>query len=1000
MLRLVLGALRRRVAQSVAVLVLTTLLCAVAAAGPQFVAAAAARTAAADLASAPPAQRLLSVRRSIPPDGDPAAALAAFRTEVEGLLPLRDAEPVLGLRQPFTVSTGGFGRTVPVAYRDGVCDRLRITGACPAQGSEVLLSRRASATLGIGAGQDLMVRTQPSAPELPLRVTGTYELLDPGGVYWADPLFGPGRIEAGEETLDPVFAARDTFAGVRFNGATAVYTTLVPPRLAAGPGSFADSLAETGYTLRSAGYELVTPGEELLGVIAADKAAVREGALAGWLQAIMLCWLALAVVGRHTAQDRRADVALLKLRGGTRRRIVHLAAGQHLAPMLAALPLGLLLGWLGARLAAGGPVPATEQAATLRLVTTAVAAAVAGGLGILALTELPALRTPVAVLLRRGPQRGSGRAGRILDLLLLALAGAALYQARSAGPSGLGAAAPALVALAVTILLARLVTGSAGRAGTAALRAGRLRAGLAALQFHRRPGIERIFALVAVAVALAGLAAQGYAAGRTARADRAAVEIGADRVLQVRAANRTALLWAVRQADPGGRTAMAVAVDTAATPAVLAADVRRLAAVTGAARDALDGAEGSFPAVDGTSLTLTARNDSPAPVRLVLSLEHTATGAVTTVPIGPLPPGEQEVSAPLPGCAQRPGCRILGMVLAGPADVDGAPEPAPAASALVVRGLRQDGPAGEVLDAARLGDPRFWRATTTGAGMSVAARDGVLTLRIPQPAKGQRAGDNHAWVVDSAQPVPVVLAGPAPEAWVDGDPALTMFGGLGVPVRVVGTVPLLPSLGASGVLVDLATAQRSLGAPGTSGDRLEVWLAGGTSRAEVAALTARLAAAGVEVTGADSVAARRDRLAGHGPALAARFGLLTAGAGLLLAAVAATVAVTAERRVRGQELRAMRHQGLAARDAAGAGFLGQAALLGVGLAGGLLAAVVAQRAVGAPVVAFIDDWRLLAPPDPSQPVALAAAGLVALAVLGAVSCGALLSWARTIRGAR
>lgn len=988
MLRLVLGALRRRVAQSVAVLVLTTLLCAVAAAGPLFAAAAGARAAAADLAAAPPAQRLLSVRRSVPTAGDPAAALAQFRAGVEALLPLPDAEPILGLRQTFTVTTGGFGRMAPVAYRDGVCDRLRITGACPSGPDQVVLSSRTATTLGVGAGDDLMIRAQPSAPELPLRVTGTYERLDPGGVYWADPAFGPGRIEAGEETLDPVFASRETFAGVRFNGATAVYTTLVPPRLL------------TGYPLRADGYDLVTPGGELLGTIAADKAAARDGALAAWVQAVLLCWLALAVVGRHTAQDRRPDVALLKLRGGTRRRILHLAAGQHLAPMLAALPPGLLLGWLGARLAAGGPVPAAELPATLRLAGWAVAVAVAAGFVILALTELPALRTPVATLLRRGAQRATGRhpwRGRVLDGLLLALAGAALFQARSAGPTGLGGAAPALVALAVTVLLARSVTVLAGRAGAAALRAGRLRAGLAALQYHRRPGIDRIFALVGVAVALLGLAAQGSLAGRTARADRAAVEVGAAEVLQVRAANRTALLWAVRQADPGGRTAMAVAADTGATPPVLAVDASRLAAITGV-RFGPAAAARALPSVDGTALTLAARNDSPAPVRLVLSLEHTATGAVTTVPIGPLPPGEQELTAPLPGCSQRPGCRIVGLALAGTADVDGAPAAAPVTSSLTVRALRQEGPAATVLDAASLGDPRFWRATTAGAGLTVAARQGALTLRIPPPpVAGQRAPDNHAWVVDSAQPVPVVLAGPAPRSWADGDPTLSMFGGLDVPVRVAGSAPLLPELGARGVLVDLDTVQRAIAGTGAPGTGQAVWLAGGTSRAQVDALVNRLTAAGVEVVGTDGVARRRGRLAAHGPALADRFRLLTAGAGLLLAAVAATVALTTERRVRLHELGALRRQGLSRRDAVGAGVLGQAALLGVGLLGGLLAAVVAQRAVDAPAAPFIDDWRLVAPPDPAQPLALAAAGVLAALVLGAVSSGALLAWARGIR---
>ncbi|MET7402646.1 ABC transporter permease, partial [Dactylosporangium sp. NPDC005572] len=634
MLRLVFGALLRRRAQGLAVLVLTVLLCAVAAAGPLYTAAAGSRVAAADLAEAPPAQRLLSVHRAAPTGDDPAAALTAFRREVEALLTAAattdgatTADPggttaaVLGMTQALTSDTGGFGRKVPVAYRDGACPHLRLDGDCPARPGEAALSTHAANTLGVRAGDELVLRSQPGAPKVHLKVTAIYERQDPGGTWWADPLFGPGHIVAGEETLDPVFVPVETFAGDVLDGPTAVYTVPVPT-------SLIDRLGVVNTALREAGFDTEAPGDELLDRVAADRAATRDGVLAGWVEALTLCLLALGIVGRHTAQDRRPDVALLKLRGSTRRRMLRLVLWQHLLPVAVALPAGLLLGWAVARLAAGPSATAGAAGGPGQLPASAAAAGIAAvaGLVVLVLVEVPLLRTPVAELLRRSAGPARRWTGALLDVLLVALAAAALTQARSGSVQGVGLVAPVLAALAVAGLLARLVTALAGQTGRAALRTGRLPLAMAALQYHRRPGIDRIFALVAVAVALLGLAASGYAAAGRERAERTAAELGADRVLTVRAANQRVLLSAVRAADPGGKDAMAVALDRDAVPPVLAVDTARFAAVTGHALPHLPVEADDPPAVGGTALTVRAVNDSAGPLRLVVQLVHATIG--------------------------------------------------------------------------------------------------------------------------------------------------------------------------------------------------------------------------------------------------------------------------------------------------------------------------------------------------------------------------------------
>ncbi|MFG2042881.1 FtsX-like permease family protein [Dactylosporangium sp. NPDC048998] len=1003
MLQLVLGALRRRPAQAAAVFALGVLLCAIAAAGPQFAAAAMARAAAADIDTAAPAQRLLTVRRGAPAAGDPEGALAEFRRTVEAILPPGSARPVLGLTRTL-ISIAGSARTAPVAYRDDACAHMRITGVCPDAAGEAVVSRHAANTLGVHEGDPLTLRTEAGL-EVTLRVTGVYERADESGEYWAEPMFGPGRIAAGEESLDPVFVDLATFADAHLDEPTAVYTAPLPPWLVGGlsAGAVAERLAATRTALRDKGFDLVPPSEDLLRAVDADRGAIRRGLLAGWVQALALCWLALAVVGRHTAQDRRQDVALLKLRGATRRRTARLIVGQHLLPMLIAVPVGVPLGIAGARAAAGAGVLAADGAAIARLTAAAVAGALAAGVAVLALGEAPALRAPVAALLRRVPPRGSGR--RVtLDVVVLAVAAAALYQVRASGPGGVGAAAPALVALAAATLLARLFAAGSARLGGGALRYGRVRLALGALRFSRGPGVDRIFVLMAVAVALLGLAAEGAAAGRARRAERVSVELGAGQVLAVQAANPTALLAAVRQADPQGRTAMAVLADPAASPPVLAVDAGRVAAV--ADWRAQYGAPGALqppgprpdplPLIHGSALALTAGNASARPLRVLMTLRQAAAGADLTVALGPVPPGEHEVSAPVRGCEPPPGCRLVGLRLAGEEDADGRPAKPPGGSALTVRALRQQGPDAVILDAANLGDQRRWRGAAAGIGMGVGARAGALTLRYPQREQDAAPADNQAYVVDTPAAVPVILAGPAPKAWLAGDPALPLFGAAGVRVRVAATAPLLPVYGPAGVLADLDAVLRAAPDAGLIGVP-QVWIARGTPPAAVDRITERLAAAGVSVSGADTATARLDRLGRHGAALAAGFQLLAAGAGLLLAAVAAAAAVTVQQRARVREWHALRAQGLPARAPAAVEAGGQAALAGLAGLGGVLVAVVADRLTGAAAAAVADDWSWLPAPQALRPATLGVVGLAAVAVLAAASGAALLPLARRLR---
>jgi putative ABC transport system permease protein len=1007
MFALVLGAVRARSAQAVTALILTVLATGAAAASPWYMLAATHRATVADVAAAPTGQRMLSVRRVVATGGDPRSALTSFSSSVREFLPVQDANPMLGMMKSLMLQRATTALSVTLAYRNGFCARVRLTGACPAAADEVAISTYAAESLGLEVGDPVTMSESPDSAPVRLRVVARYELVDPADGYWADPLFSPSRGDAA--SLDPMFTALDTFAHAPLSPATIAYDVPLPDRLLRGDGGYdlAGTLHQTDYRLDNAEYRMVTQAQDLLGAIANDTSAIRLAVLVGAVEVVVLCWFALGLAGRYTARERRNDVALLRLRGTTRTGVLRLAVGQHLAPMLVGTLIGIPAGYLAARALAGAVTgPQVRQAALLS--AAAAAAVLLGGLTILTLVEAAVLRAPVAVLLRRVPPRRRGWRADAVDLVLVAGAVAGTYQARASASSsaptdrGLELLAPALVALAMALLLARLLGQVADRGGGSALRGGRLRLGLTALQISRQPGIDRVFALVVVAVAVLGTAAEGWVTDSAARADRANVELGAPRVLTVQAANRIALLYAVQNADPAGRQAMAAVVNPNASPPVLAVDTARLAAVARwrpefgretALADAAHAAQPvpELPPVTGAELVLRVRSDAAEPVDVLVQLENQATGLDQPVFFGPLTPGEHDLSARVDGCGTGPGCRLVRLALVAPPDPNGQPGIPPRHSAVTVIGLSQRSPSRSILDAPSLSDPRRWRTDTIGSGMILTARAGTLGMELPSTLGGFTPG-SQAFVVDAPLPLPVVIAGPRPHSWLFADPALDVLGAGTVPVRVAASATVLPVLGRAGILVDLRAAQRVSADAGSAGT-FQVWLADTAPPS----LVDRLQAGGLTVLRDDSLAARQRRLAGQGPAVAAWFQLLAGAAGLLLAAATLAVAVAVDRAEHVGALRALRAQGLSHRAALAVGYAGHAALVVLGLVGGLLAAVVAHYGVNVPAQAFADGWNALPVPDGLRPAVLAVAGLVALVILGLTWWASAAPLARELR---
>ncbi|GAA0496224.1 hypothetical protein Ade02nite_17480 [Paractinoplanes deccanensis] len=965
-----LGAVRRRSGQAFLVLLLATLAATVASAACWYGLTVASRAADTDVRNAPAAQHVILAHRAGEVAGDPRRALDSYAATVRGLLRLPEGRPVLGLAADMTYiyrDQPGAASGMPAAYRDGFCDHVRLTGTCPAAANDAAISADAARRLGLAPGDTFEARSVRAATPVRFRVTGVYQPREPNGPYWTDQLF------RSQGSLDPFFTPLDTFRAPQLDEAVLAWGLDVPVPLLRGDGGYDLNgvVNDARPSFAAAQIDLDAPTGELVDKVRGSRIAVAEGVLVAAGQALLLAWFAIGLAGRFTGRDRRADAGLLKLRGSTRGGILRLAAGQHLVPLTGGAVLGWLAGPLVAWPVAGGrPVPAEWWMAAL-LSLAAVLAVTLVGLLVLVAVDAIATRAPVVALLRRVPSHRHDWRSGVVDVALVALAAGAVFQARSGG-SGFGVAAPAMVALAVGLVLARLLRWTADRVGAVALRAGRLRLGLAAVQMSRQPGADRVFALAVVAIAMVGLTVGVFAAGRAERSDRADAELGAARVLTVTAQSRTQLLYAVRRADPSGRHAMAAVVDTASNPPVLAVDSSRYAAVATGGRSYFSASPSPWPLITGDRLTVRVDSERRTTTLLGAVLQQEATGEGVKVEFRGIRRGAQSVTAAVPACAAAPGCRLVSFQLYTPAGSDD--------GSLTIRGLADS--ARTVLTGAQLADVTRWRPDFTGAALRVRAAGDGLRLTVGP------AGDagTEVYAVDTPLPLPIVLAGERPSTWQFDDASLDRFGDPATPVRVVATTGVLPVLGRAGVLTDLDAARRLAGA-GDQGGTFQVWLTRDAPAAVVDAI-------GLPVLADRTADGRAEQLAGEGGVVTAPFGLFTVAVALLVAGTLVAIASSAERESQLGQLRALRAQGLPRATALAIGYAGQAALVVAGVCGGVVAALVARPVADVTAPPFADGWRVLPPPAALGPGPLAVAAVAGLAVLGVT---AWLS-ARRLRG--
>lgn len=797
--------------------------------------------------------------------------------------------PVGSVSTDTSLTVGGSRFAARLAWHQGACAHLRVTGDCAIDAEQVLLSERAAAEAGVEVGDKVSVR--PAQGEAPLRtyeVVGLYTPLAPDEAYWGNNGYFAQAQSGGEGAarLDAVFAGAED--DVRLGDAVPVTLSVTYPlrpeqvRLD-DVTALRGELGTLGLALN--GFELQV--ETALPAIVED-AAKDQDALARTVPIIavplvLLAFVVLLLLVAALTEERGPELALARLRGYGSGGTIRFGLGETLLLIILGAPLGLAVG-LGAVELAARSVLAEGVHAEIRW---PVFAAAAGGLLLACVAAWLAARATlgrsVLGLLRRVPQRGTWRAG-VLEGVAAALAIASLAAALRDRSAPLALLAPAALAIVAGVLAGRTLSlWSRVRLGLARRR-GALPAMLSAAQLSRRPGAARTVAVLTAAVALLTFSATAWDVAADARAERADDAVGASTVYAVSAAHPQALVKALAAADPTNRSMAVVRVDelynnqrveligvqSERLPAVAIwrdHDATELSALVGRLRANVP----QVAEVGGqlsAHVSVTSLGETPARLGAVVSAPGEPPSIVW---LGRLKEGVRAYTAAAPACASTP-CRLVGLAVsrqtgeAGPVQVQ-----------LSIDELRSGG---QVLPV-RFAESAAWRF--------LVDRTPNATVRVtPGPQLGLSVtsadqGDVHVSYLDTPAELPAVLAGPAPSSDDPDHFDLPAFAEAPQSFSVLEKATVLPRAGERGLLFDLDLATRAAAVTQSLSDasdlRYEVWAAPDAP----SDLAAKLAGQGVRVLRTETVPDELARLGRRAPALGLRLYLLAGIAAALLA---------------------------------------------------------------------------------------------------------------------
>ncbi|CAN5785844.1 hypothetical protein BH18ACT17_BH18ACT17_09800 [soil metagenome] len=439
------------------------------------------------------------------------------------------------------------GASVPLIFRDGASEHLRIEGEPPGPG-EVGLPRAVARGLGVRPGDTIDI-VGPNDEALTLRVSGTFDSPDRDDPFW----YGGRSPFPAPDSTDPapMLADRGTYldaaaeldltteyswdAFLALGGLPFEEASLVPAEL-----------RRIEDTLRSApglsSARLVSGLGTLFDLVDLRVKDLRVPILLVVLQIGAVTLAVLAGVGSLTLTRQNFELAVLHSRGFSRATLLAVQGAQSLLYAVVAYPLGLLLGLGLARLAGrfnGEQLPGVvfptrfnEGALWLGLGVAAVGAVV-----LLALSA-PAVSRTVVEERRRASREDRPLLARVpVELIVLPLGVFAFLQLRGGTKPEVGEgaieplvlAAPTLLLFAASFIALRLLSFVLRRLDDGIGRSRRLPTYLAGRRLGRSPGTGFAAALLLLlSMGLLVLATSYRAIVLQNHSDAAHVQVGAD----------------------------------------------------------------------------------------------------------------------------------------------------------------------------------------------------------------------------------------------------------------------------------------------------------------------------------------------------------------------------------------------------------------------------------------------------------------------------------------
>lgn len=910
---------------------------------------------------------------------------------------------------------------IPLVWRDGVCAHLHLqAGRCPTATDEVLISSSLADLQGWRTGQRLRLPGWPA-----LTIVGRYAVPDWTADFW----FGRGAT---------YFPNEDTAKGDPKHppGPDAMFTVKATLDEANGhpQGSLVIDLPVATQTVREndlsrlAGLSTAFTNDQSLAGLGASTTtqapAIVDTVHASWrslavpvvlisAQLLVLVWLLMFLVVRDAIDARGPEIALMKLRGRRRLRLLGFALGEPVTLLAIALPLGVLAGGLACAVLNRALLRPGTPTQLPALTWAAAGVATLGGLIATVVAGWRTLRRPVVDQWQHAGREATRR-GWAIDAALVTAAVGGLAElvfgghVTSVHQGSSGLLMPGLLGLAVAVLAARLLPLLARALYRYTRRRGGLGPFLAMRHIARRATSMRTTIILATAFALATFSVASWGTSRANRQLVSEVGVGAPTVLSVVPPRGADLGAIVDRIDPGGTRAAVVDYAISFSGgylALLAVDPSRFGHVVAwrssfGDRPIADLMAAIAPkvapsiAVAGDQIRLRLDVERLDPPGLTVTATVTAPGAESAVDIAL---GSLDAShGPATFTARLPSncpCTLDRLALASPVPAAGG-HGSPISGSLLVDGIDVHDRAGWH-SLPGIGQPTQWRPTIA-AGQPDQVELASIGTALRWPLSFNSAQVVALQVADRPAQLPALLDRRTAAASTGPSLQLPGLDQNALPVRLVGTTSVIPGALTGGVVVDRTLAERASSGVLSGLVTQQVWVADGAADAVVAGLER----AGVRITQNQSAAAQADVYARQGPGLASTLFLADAIAAAVLAAAGAVMGLVSAGRRRRFEYAALRATGASVRSLFGGLLIEQVVVLLFGAVAGAVAGVAAALIAVRSVPEFVTDP--VAPPLSYAPPAgvLTLALLLAFAVLlvvATISSWVLLSGIRADR---